>query len=497
MSADLDLSRPEVFEELWRALVDAFSSVEQLDVFVRLKLGFPLAQVAVGSQNNRVLDLVDWMHSNGRARELARKALERSPDNPALLAFERQYMPTVFSRGARAALVKLLSDAGFSSAVLMDAAVKSLPTGFDAGRLPTDPGASEDGRWTLVDALEGLQGSNGVAGGYLLLELVTRLALRTTTPHDKALREWGETRVAQLGLPGTTLPAIKRHVDKERLIPPFLVVKLLAGDDRCAMQVWLGWKLNEPLVSLHADDAPRPLQEQEQTLGAVLVDPRVMTAMRDTGVERLNIEFVLACDELERPVEHWSVTNGDDAEPLHLLHDVVVRPLERVYAAVQASQYRSFAGAAMRWEQRWRTFASLAGTAFPGSVLWVRQDTQHANKELKLSLSEDKHVCLALTVMPNDKQPRQSATVKQGLSFGIPVALWLRGGCSPHGEVDTDFSRMLTARDEICGQVRKMRGKSYVHANHLGEHVVLLWDNWDHRPPDAIESDLEAPEAAG
>lgn len=488
MSKGLDLSRPEAFEGLWKGLLSAFPSQDGLEVFVKTKLGFSLERVAVGNQNNRALDLVEFMRANGRAAELLRKALEVCGRNPELLQFERKYLPTLFSRDARRRFVSLVSKAAFPSMILMDAAVRSLPSGIDARALPADPAGSEDDLWRLIEEVEGLQGSNGLARGHLLLEMAFRLLHRAENAADKAaLRQWCRTREAEMRLPATTLAGIERHVLADEAIPPFLLVKLLGREDCFTMQVWLGWKKDHRPTQLHADDEGQSVAKLQETLDDILVRSEVIHAMLAAHSERLDIEFILACDEIEHPVECWSVTKAGEAQSLHLLHDVVVRPLERVYAAVQAN--REFGTALAPWENRWKSFARLAGASLTESVLWLHQPGEYTNKEFTKKLTKAKHVCLGVATVPSTGHPPASTAVRKGLAYGIPVAAWLRRCDGPHENVDAELKQILATREEMRERVRDARECADGAKDHWGEHMVLLWDNWDHRPPDAIESD--------
>jgi hypothetical protein len=345
----------------------------------------------------------------------------------------------------------------------------------------------------LVRALSELTGPVGEPPP--LLVFLHRLAERSAGFDRDALHQWMDHFIQRWGL----LPDELVFTAPVAPPPPMkssLVVTL--EED--------GPEPNTYLLSIsldHDNGEQRPLLVHDQPIALDEVPGHLGEHLRRVTrrtlgpVGVLTIEFVLPYQLLSHPVDQWRISAGAATSgPLGAQYSVVVRSLDRM----QSTIYHH------RWAARWRFLSAHQHTPHAQAIGFVQptgssaQSVKTAMTNLPGGFTDDYPVCLVLALPMNRRAGAAERTnaLRQAVEIGMPVLIWCRLP-KASSQFIADMANHLHNRPvgDVAEVIQRLRQDATVRsqpADHLGQHICLLWDGYDRLPP---SSALRAPVQGG
>ncbi|MGW2477058.1 VMAP-C domain-containing protein [Streptomyces sp. NPDC001665] len=245
------------------------------------------------------------------------------------------------------------------------------------------------------------------------------------------------------------------------------------------------WRYRSPhdIVPGTPESAALPLREALALLSGLLA--RQVELIGDTARRRGLVELILPREILDEDFAAWKLWPDVGYWSLGRKYDLVVRPLERHEAPHLHAA----------WEERWR---HLEGKRVGEALVCVCGRDRQRQAALDATFNNDPALAaLALAGSPDRPPVADAYTV--ALTSGVPMMLWRRGSApgpsvcgSPCGIPGRDTcpdaafltrareSLAATARDEVPDRICKLRNDAEIEAegeDHIGEHVVVLWDD--------------------
>ncbi len=267
----------------------------------------------------------------------------------------------------------------------------------------------------------------------------------------------------------------------KKLKGQFFVKAWLVPDDKADA----GYGRFKPLNTEDLNEGPYPLEQIPKLLEYFHLQALEKLEAIDS---KLVIEFFLPQDCLCTEVDSWEVLDVVN-RPFQVgtEYQVVVRSYERLLP-----RYRKLA--MKPWKQKWSQAKQLQ-PPLPQDVfeLLNKVDGYEWNS-LRATLLDK--IGLKLTCPPivvgSGSSVSQSDIIDALLSTAIPIAIWPR--CLTSGADLADLINSLIEEgplSELPEYVRKKRQEAVQKQikDHLGQHLVLLWEDPDRLPPD--EENLE------
>ncbi len=167
-------------------------------------------------------------------------------------------------------------------------------------------------------------------------------------------------------------------------------------------------------------------------------------------------------------------------------HDIVMRWRDRIYARLRETP----SVPPYVWEQRWRRRTDPTGR-------WVPFDQPSGPQKVaaRKVFSASSSVALALSFHPNTcPHDRRMALLEEALAQGLPIVAWLADGAPTDADPRVPFEAL---KNSLPGDALKVFSKARLEWDPLSgdcsRHLVLIWDDPQHLPPDAYEDDLVPP----
>ncbi|MFJ9250339.1 trypsin-like peptidase domain-containing protein [Streptomyces sp. NPDC101776] len=251
------------------------------------------------------------------------------------------------------------------------------------------------------------------------------------------------------------------------------------------------WRFRSPhdIVPGASESSALPLREALVLLSDLLAQQ--IDLMGDTPQRRGLIELILPREVLDEDFADWRLWPEVGYWSLGRKYDLVVRPLER-----HEAPYLHAA-----WEERWR---HLEGKRVGEALVCVCGRDRQRQAALDAMFNNDPTLAaLALAGSPRQRPVAEAYMV--ALTSGVPMMLWRRGSVpgtpvcgSPcgipgrHVCPDPGFLTQAreflsdTPRDDVPDRVCALRNDAEIETEgdgHIGEHVVLLWDDPSRRIP--------------
>ena len=112
-------------QQLYEALLSAFSRREELAIMINHKLDVNLEEIVATGDNLSiaVFKLIEWARSEGRITELVIGARKQKPGNPALRAFDEQFLHPVPSTPLKVDIGQMILSPGLLSGIGQDSFV--------------------------------------------------------------------------------------------------------------------------------------------------------------------------------------------------------------------------------------------------------------------------------------------------------------------------------------------------------------------------------------
>ncbi|MFF7977170.1 trypsin-like peptidase domain-containing protein [Streptomyces sp. NPDC007905] len=253
----------------------------------------------------------------------------------------------------------------------------------------------------------------------------------------------------------------------------------------------MAWRFRSPhdIVPGASESSALPLREALVLLSDLLAQQIVL--MGDTPQRRGLIELILPREVLDEDFADWRLWPEFEYWSLGRKYDLVVRPLER-----HEAPYLHAA-----WEERWR---HLEGKRVGEALVCVCGRDRQRQAALDALFNNDPALA-ALTLAGSPRQSPVADAYMVALTSGVPMMLWRRGSVpgppvcgSPCGIPGRDAcpapgfltqAREFlsdTPRDDVPDRICALRNDAEIEAEdegHIGEHVVLLWDDPSRRIP--------------
>ncbi|MFI7300243.1 trypsin-like peptidase domain-containing protein [Streptomyces sp. NPDC050121] len=251
------------------------------------------------------------------------------------------------------------------------------------------------------------------------------------------------------------------------------------------------WRFRSPhdIVPCASESSALPLQEALVLLSDLLAQQ--IDLMADHPQRRGLIELILPREVLDEDFADWRLWPEVGYWSLGRKCDLVVRPLER-HEAPHLHRV---------WEERWR---HLEGKRVGEALVCVCGRDRQRQAALDAMFNNDPTLAaLALAGTPRQRPVAEAYMV--ALTSGVPMMLWRRGSMpgpptcgSPCGIPGRDacpdagfLTRAReflsdTLRDDVPDRVCVLRNDAEIEAEddgHIGEHLVLLWDDPSRRIP--------------
>ncbi|MCG8424568.1 MAG: hypothetical protein MJE77_42285 [Proteobacteria bacterium] len=200
---------------------------------------------------------------------------------------------------------------------------------------------------------------------------------------------------------------------------------------------------------------------------------------------QLVIEVIVPLELIDKEVDAWSINPfGDVKVPLGQRYPVVVRSYERLFSV------RRWRGANREWEKRWAQLRDYQSRHACDAAKWEDDVTGSADafyQRLCSHRTADGHRYPVLTACPSD-----SSFLGAILHAGMPIALWPRA--------PMDSARLQATLEPILNKHRLQELPTAIKELRcreddcwLNNHLSLLWDDHDRRPPPADAPPLVAP----
>lgn len=299
---------------------------------------------------------------------------------------------------------------------------------------------------------------------------------------SRHLRAWIEQVANAHDMPATTWRTpVWVAADGE---PALLIELEPTVGNRFTVYLWL-WVPGSGARTLDWDENPCRLDEFRARLDELL-EVAIRGLLHTEG--NLRVEFFLDFEIFHQDVDWW-LFGADDG---------LARPLGAQYTVIVRRQ-RYTAQEQLGWRDRWQALKQATGPV-SDLIVWVSDAAALRPEHLWSQLVNDHAKVLAGPVGTREKFDGE---MKKLLYFairqGIPVALCLRRAPTdayPH--LDSLKAALANTRlDKLPELVREWRQQAFLEGgDHFGQHLVLLWDDYDRRLPGA-HSKLTLPAVKG
>ena len=240
---------------------------------------------------------------------------------------------------------------------------------------------------------------------------------------------------------------------------------------------------NGERTPLEVEDQPLTLDEVPGHLGQHL---RRVTGRSLGPVGALTIEFVLPYELLSHPVDQWRISAGAATPlPLGAQYSVVVRSRDRMHSTIYHH----------RWSARWRFLRRHESDPHAQSIGFVQltagtaQSLTTGLNNIPGGFTDDFPVCLVLALPMNRRAGDADRTraLRQAVEVGLPVLIWCRLP-KASSQFIADMANHLRNRPvgDVPEVIQRLRQDATVRsqpADHLGQHICLLWDDYDRLAP--------------
>ena len=247
----------------------------------------------------------------------------------------------------------------------------------------------------------------------------------------------------------------------------------------------------EPIPAIAPyEDTPIKLSQLPEVIQACLADCRGLCSSADLA--NLTIELFLPFSLLKESLE-WEAAfaiddedddklafleDGDEPDPLAILHRFIVRCSDRLLNAYERKGFRAL------WEQKWAQIAPIEQTSCCTALVPADDDTNLKGLKIELLQNPEK---VGIRLLKCPTQLAVGNPLKALLTSGAPAAVWLRESLS---QVDccTDFTTLLRCCVEgLPESVRQARREAFPLAKekHIGHHLSLVWEDPNLVPPDS------------
>ncbi|OPF80667.1 hypothetical protein VT50_0212025 [Streptomyces antioxidans] len=343
-----------------------------------------------------------------------------------------------------------------------------------AGPLQDVPAVTDP--WHAFEVLSRMNAQpGGLPPGLALVEYLAAAA-RPLQRAD-ALRDWADERARELGLT-PQLRSLRQQVGHAAPAGPvdaYLVIRLLPQEEAGAYELssWhqydpTGWHpVRGPVAQVTAETAERAVQTLVYRAAEEWDDARA-----------IHIEFMLGPDDLNLPVHRWRLElDSESPIPLYLGHPVVVRSLERSWTRRWHRE----------WKHRWNLFDQQPERARQLVVDGDEPDSPRSGDPTALlaRLKADPQVVALVLTSPPGLTPEGTSEALTAWRAGIPVVAWDGRATRAPGFVpqlrqkQADASGNLARLREAVTELRLDAHTidSAEREHHLGQHVVLVWDD--------------------
>lgn len=177
------------------------------------------------------------------------------------------------------------------------------------------------------------------------------------------------------------------------------------------------------------------------------------------------IEIFRNTQKLSSKVEEWAI---DDEQMIGKRFKVVVRSLYRWDKRMKLR---------LSWPRRWELFKrQLAIHSTDIEKVILNPDLQENFSQVTTEITDQTSV-LGFVLDPiNNSEPGMLTSL---LDSGIPVLLWVRKGVSRN--VAENWMKKMIGTSSDLRRLPDLIRKERLEESDLGKHLVLLWDNFDHR----------------
>ena len=203
---------------------------------------------------------------------------------------------------------------------------------------------------------------------------------------------------------------------------------------------------------------------------------------RGRDVKNLILEIFLPLDLLNHPADAWRFLVYGVERVLGSEYPLILRSSERLeydYEFVRD-----------KWREKWETLMSNYRSANCGAVLTPVPTGARINQILSLA---ETSVGLRL---PDASEAGEGSPIAAVLAKGNPVAVWLRQGFPNRPGHQQELDRVFQGCiHSLPGQVKSARNEAlgigdgrpqHTDDDHVGHHLVLLWEDYDRLPPIAF-----------
>jgi vWA-MoxR associated protein C-terminal domain/Effector-associated domain 2 len=318
------------------------------------------------------------------------------------------------------------------------------------------------------------------------VDWLAQMALIMCDPPDSPmagqLRDWIGRVAGVHDISATALRTPPRAVPDDE--PALLVELEPALGNSFTVHVWL-WVPGAGARTLDWDENPCRLEDLRARIDELL-EAANRGLVHAEG--RLRVEFFLDFETFNHDVDWW-LFGADEglARPLGAQYTVIVRR-QRCTAQEQRD-----------WRDRWQALKQAPGPV-SDLVTWVTDATTVSLKDLWSQLRNDRAMVLVEPVGTCEKlDSEMKKLLYLALKQGVPVALCVRrtpADATRH--LDSLKASLVDARlDKLPELVRKWRHQAFMEGgDHFGQHLVLLWDDYDRRLPGA-QGKLSLPAVKG
>jgi hypothetical protein len=254
----------------------------------------------------------------------------------------------------------------------------------------------------------------------------------------------------------------------------YFVVRLAeSGRDpsRMLLDIWLvddgDWSRR------YASDETHTLDQ----IGPKIDEELARLAADEIDVGELRVEFILPRRLLSHPVDQWLMAAPGVTSPIGVHYPVVVRDLLRMRNRIIRKN----------WQLRCRSLATHGVQAVADAVRYEPLNPADPDLYPELMRNRNLPACMVVLGPSADYVPRR---IQSWLTAGLPVIAWCRHN-DAYSQFDRHLPNVITGRG-INGlplavwQLRQDAGVNEPVAGieHVGRHIVLLWDDADRIPPD-------------
>jgi hypothetical protein len=346
----------------------------------------------------------------------------------------------------------------------------------------------------LLQVLEEAATSRGKAPALILF--VATLADRKPQVYDDVWG-WIDKCAPRLAIEATQLDHLRGKgkptaaAEPRRLRVALSVVdeKPYSSTGRYHMSRWLRW--DDGRISNKRDDGVLRSME-ELCPGGERMLAEFHEVMRSADADVVDVEFFLPGSALNLKVDMWRVGDGALAPRVGLLSLVVIHSSERVNSGL-------FHAA---WKERWQ---ALKQSHDGDSVRWLRWVDEIPSTGDLIPQTRDHTAVLAaladsralgcLGLHDGEEPDVLAMQVSAAIQVGVPAIIWRRDG-GDVTQVRTLLSDLAASGRllELPAEIVSLRRCAASNATHPGQHLSLIWDNYDER--DALIASLQYPSEA-